>query len=195
MTDQHIPQRVVLAFVGMPGAGKTEAVIHLQKKGVPFVRFGDLTDEGLKKAGLETTPANEQAYREKIRHELGMAAYAIQAEPKIEAILAKGNVVAIDGLYSWEEYKYLKDRFPELSVIFIYAEPRVRYERLAKRPVRPFSPDEARNRDFSEIEHLHKGGSIAIADYCIVNNSSDMNDLYTKLDALMERLGVTHDTH
>jgi dephospho-CoA kinase len=182
--------RVVIAFVGMPGAGKTEAVIHLQRKGVPFVRFGDLTDEGLKKENLAINPANEQAYRERIRKEFGMAAYAIKAEPKIREILQKGNIVAIDGLYSWEEYKYLKERFPELKVIFIYAEPRVRYERLSTRPIRPLTPVEAKNRDIAEIEKLHKGGSIAIADYLIVNNSSDMGDLHKKLEELFVKLNI-----
>lgn len=182
--------RVVIAFVGMPGAGKTEAVIHLQRKGIPFVRFGDLTDEGLKKENLSINPVNEQQYRERIRKELGMAAYAIKAEPRIHEILQKGNIVAIDGLYSWEEYKYLKERFPELKVIFIYAEPKIRYERLAKRPIRPLTPDEAKSRDVAEIEKLHKGGSIAIADYLIVNNSSDMGDLHKKLEELFTKLNI-----
>ena len=183
-------KRTILAFVGMPGAGKTEAVIHLQKKGIPFVRFGDLTDEALHHQNLPITPENEKHYREEIRQELGMAAYAIKAEPKLRAILEHGSIVAIDGLYSWEEYKYLHERFPELKVIFIYAEPRVRYERLSKRPVRPFTHEEARSRDIAEIEKLHKGGSIAIADYLIVNNSSDMGDLHKKLEELFEKLGV-----
>lgn len=182
--------RVVIAFVGMPGAGKTEAVIHLQRKGVPFVRFGDLTDDGLKKENLPVNPANEQAYRESIRKELGMAAYAMKAEPKIHEILKKGNIVAIDGLYSWEEYKFLKERFPELKVVFIYAEPKIRYERLSKRPIRPLTPDEAKNRDIAEIEKLHKGGSIAIADYLIMNNSSDMGDLHKKLEELFRKLNI-----
>ncbi len=192
MNTPHISShnRAVIAFVGMPGAGKTEAVIHLQRKGVPFVRFGDLTDEGLKKENLSINPANEQAYREKIREELGMAAYAIKAEPKIREILQKGNVVAIDGLYSWEEYKYLKERFPELKVVFIYAEPKIRYERLSKRPIRPLTPDEAKNRDIAEIEMLNKGGSIAIADYLIVNNSSDMGELHSKLEELFQKLQI-----
>lgn len=189
MTDTPA-NNYLLAFVGMPGAGKTEAVMHLQKQGIPFVRFGDLTDEGLKEKGLPQTPQNEQQYREQVRQELGMAAYAIKAEPKIHEVLINHTVAAIDGLYSWEEYKYLKERFPQLQVVFIYAEPTIRYSRLAKRPIRPFTPDEARARDIAEIEKLHKGGSIAIADYLIVNNSEDLNELHGRIDELFQKLGV-----
>ena len=49
------------------------------------------------------TPANEQRFREELRQKLGMAAYAIASKTKIDAMLAKEQMVAIDGLYSWEE--------------------------------------------------------------------------------------------
>jgi dephospho-CoA kinase len=188
---QNDPQNaLIIAFVGMPGAGKTEAVSYLQKKEIPFVRFGDLTDEGLRNENLEITPVNEQVYREKIRQELGMAAYAVKAEPKIRSLLQKNAVVALDGLYSWEEYKYLKERFPNLQLIHIFAGPNIRYQRLAKRPVRPFSNDEARKRDFAEIEKLNKGGSIAISDHVIDNSSDNIEDFYRKVDSVLLQMGI-----
>ncbi|MBI2033062.1 MAG: AAA family ATPase [Candidatus Levybacteria bacterium] len=184
------PQKTIIAFVGMPGAGKSEATTYLQKKGIPFVRFGQITDEGVKELGLPLTPDNERMFREKLRKELGMAAYAKKAKPKIEELLKHHSVIAIDGLYSWEEYTLLKNDFPGLFLIHVYAEPEKRYARLSHRPIRPVPLDKVRQRDITELEMLNKGGPIAIADYMLENNTDKIEDLYEKVDLLLARLGI-----
>lgn len=183
-------KKTILALVGMPGAGKSEAAAYIQTFGIPFVRFGEVTDEGLKERSLPVTPDNEKVYREQLRRELGMAAYAIKAQPKIEALLQKHNVIALDGLYSWEEYVLLKEKFPFLLLIHIYAEPQKRYGRLAVRKIRPIPYSESYKRDVQEIEKLNKGGPIAIADYLIENNENDKIHLYEEIDTLLTRLAI-----
>jgi len=185
-----IKKPIILAFVGMPGGGKTEAVAYLEKKGIPFVRFGQITDEEVKRLGLPLTPANERMVRERIRKEEGMGAYALRAEPNISSLVSTHNVVAIDGLYSWEEYRFLKERFPGLVLIHIFAEPKIRYERLSKRTIRSLTLEESLMRDLMELEKLNKGGPIAIADYLIENNGDSIEDLYLKIDNLLLRLSV-----
>lgn len=180
---------IIIAVVGMPGSGKSAATRYLHTKGIPVVRFGDITDEGLAERNLPLTPENEKKFREAIRQTLGMDAYAQKAQPKIEKLLETNKVIALDGLYSWEEYVYLKKLFPQLVLVHIYAEPKIRYERLAKREIRPFTPDEARTRDIAEIEKLHKGGPIAIADH-IIENEKDIAELETKTDFLLNRLQI-----
>lgn len=182
--------KLIIAFIGMPGSGKSEATKYLQKKGIPSVRFGDLTDESVKRMGLELTESNERVFREKIRKELGMAAYAIKAKPKIDALSNKYSIIILDGLYSWEEYLYLKKDYPSLILVHIYAEPVVRYKRLADRKVRPVSYEDSRKRDIEEIQALNKGGPIAIADYLIQNNNNIESNLYQEIDALLERLQI-----
>jgi dephospho-CoA kinase len=181
----------LIAFVGMPGSGKTEATAYLHSKGVPFVRFGDITDEGLKAKGLPMNPQNEQEFREAIRKELGMAAYAIKSEPKISEAIKTHPVVALDGLYSWGEYRFLHDKFSQLRLIHVYATPQLRYKRLQVRPIRPIEPDMARIRDIAEIEHLDKGGPIAIADFMIENDTDHLDDLHDKIDRLFVEIGIT----
>lgn len=183
--------KILLALVGMPGGGKTEATLYLSKKGIPFVRFGDVTDETLKSLGQSLTQENEKKFRESLRAELGMAAYAIKMKPKIDDLLKSNDVLIIDGLYSWEEYVFLKKEFSNLILINIFVEPSIRYNRLSKRPIRPLTFDEARKRDIAEIEGLNKGGPIAIADYLIENNDNDLPSFYQKIDSLFERIGVT----
>jgi len=180
----------ILTFVGMPGAGKTEAVSYLEKKGIPFVRFGQFVEDGVKEKGLELTQENERKVREELREKLGMGAMAIKAKPKLEDLLRNNDVIAIDGLYSWEEYNILKEKFPKLILIHIFAEPHKRYERLAKRKIRPLS-FKAYERDVAELEKLNKGGPIAIADYLIENNNDNMEDFYSAIDQLLNRLGIS----
>ncbi|MGI8419775.1 MAG: AAA family ATPase [Candidatus Levyibacteriota bacterium] len=183
-------KKFIIAIVGMPGAGKSEAAAHLDHIGIPFIRFGQLTDETVAEMGLPLTPQNEIIAREKLRADLGMAAYAIKAKPKIDKLLKEKSVIALDGLYSWEEYAFLREVYPQLILIHVYAEPRVRYSRLAKRKVRPVSPEQSRIRDIDEIEKLNKGGPIAIADYMIENNSGDLANLQKQVDHLLKRLEI-----
>lgn len=181
----------VIAIVGMSGAGKTEVRDYLETKKFPFVRFGQITDEILQAKGLPLTQEYEKPEREALRAELGMAAYAIKSLPRIQKLLENTTTVIIDGLYSWEEYVYLLQQDFELILVVVYAEPQVRYRRLMTRPIRPLTKEEARERDIKELENLNKGGPIAIADYLIENNKDDLEDLYRKIDTLLDRLGLS----
>ncbi|HSX40513.1 MAG TPA: AAA family ATPase [Candidatus Saccharimonadales bacterium] len=183
--------KTLIAIVGMPGSGKSIATAYLHKKGIPFVRFGDLTDETLKERSLPITPENEQMVREKLRQDFGMDVYAVKAKPKIDEILKTSDTISLDGLYSWEEYLFLKNEFPNLVVIAIYARPQVRYQRLSERSVRPISKEEARARDIAEIENLNKGGPIAIADFLIDNSSDTREELHKKIDDILTH--INHD--
>ncbi|OGG10522.1 hypothetical protein A3A59_01505 [Candidatus Gottesmanbacteria bacterium RIFCSPLOWO2_01_FULL_42_10] len=171
----------IVAIVGMPGAGKSKAADFFLAKGIPVLRFGDQTDIGLKELGKEVNEVNERWYRESIRKELGMAAMAIKIEPRIREAAKTHTIIALDGLYSWEEYTYLIQKIPQLTILCIFARPQLRYERLRRRKIRPLTPEEARSRDFAEIENLHKGGPIAIADH-LIKNETTLTDLTRELE-------------
>lgn len=177
----------VVAIVGMPGSGKSLAANFFREKGLTVLRFGDQTDIGLTELGKELNEKNERWYREKLRNELGMAAMAIKIEPRIIEASKKNSIIILDGLYSWEEYVYLKKKFPKLSLLALFAPPSLRYERLHRRAERPLTQEEAASRDVSEIENLNKGGPIAGADYLIKNDSTiehlreELETFYTTL--------------
>jgi len=172
-------QMNVIALVGMPGSGKSEVARVFASSGYSKVRFGDITDEEVKKRGLKLSEENERAVREELRKKHGMAAYAILNLPRIESALKTSHVV-IDGLYSWEEYKFLKGKLGgSLKVVAVWSPPVLRYQRLRGRPVRPLTAEEAAARDYAEIENANKGGPIAMADFTISN--------YTSLDSLVEQ--------
>lgn len=162
----------VVSIVGMAGSGKSEVARVFENSGFVKIRFGDITDDEVRRRGLDLNEKNERLVREGLREEYGMAAYAKLSQPKIDAALKSSNVV-LDGLYSWEEYNLLKNHYGKsLAVVAVWAAPKKRYERLGKRPVRPLTREEAAARDVAEIEKSNKGGPIAMADFTILNDSS-----------------------
>jgi dephospho-CoA kinase len=167
----------VVSIVGMTGAGKSEVSRVFEENGFIRIRFGDLTDEGMKKRNLEPSEGNERYIRELLRQEHGMATYAKLNLPRIEQALnpsqGEGQDVVIDGLYSWEEYTYLKGRYGEdLYLVAVWSSPKTRYARLSNRSSRRLTLDEAISRDRAELGNINKGGPIAMADFTIINESS-----------------------
>ena len=150
----------IIALVGMPGAGKSSCVEYLEKKGWPSVYFGGITVDEVKARGLEVNEANERSVREELRASEGPAVMAKRMIPKIEELAAAGNsVIVADGLYSWSEYKVLKEKYgDDIIVIAIAAKRKLRHDRLASRPVRPFTEQQAIAREYAEIENIEKVG-------------------------------------
>jgi len=170
----------VIAIVGMTGAGKSEVARLFAESGFARIRFGDVTDKEIKKRGLELNEANERRIRELLRQEQGMAAYAKLNLPAIDSALKKSDVV-IDGLYSWEEYVFLKAHYGDnFAVVAVWASPKTRYTRLTARAVRGLTREEAASRDKAEIENINKGGPIAMADFTILNEHF-LDDLETEV--------------
>lgn len=181
----------VVSIVGMAGAGKSEVARIFQEHGFIKVRFGDITDQEMAKRGLPVNEGNERYIRELLRQEHGMAAYARLNLPRIDSALKQSDVV-IDGLYSWEEYRLLKDYYEDsFCVVAVWASPKTRYARLAVRANRNLTPEEAARRDIAEIENTNKGGPIAMADFTIINETS-LKSLRAAVDRVMERILVPH---
>lgn len=178
----------VIAFVGMPGSGKSIASEYFKNKEFYILYFGGLILEEVKRRGLEVNPRNEKTVREDLRRIHGMAACAYLSTPVIKEILSSQQNICIDGLYSFAEYKLLRDLLgDELAVVAIVCERKLRYSRLATREFRPLTALEAEQRDFSEIQNLEKGGPIAIADYSILNNSTEV-EFINQLEQLKRRI-------
>lgn len=181
----------VIVFVGMPGAGKSVCVEYLKKKGLPYVYFGGITIDEVKRRGMEVNEASEKLVREDIRAKEGKGAYAVRIISQIEKQFDEGHEhVVVDGLYSWTEYKIFKESFGDNAIIIAIATPaKIRHARLANRPLRPLTEAEATARDYAEIENLEKGGPIANADYFLCNEDS-VEELEADLAALLPKVGI-----
>lgn len=181
----------ILAIVGMSGCGKSVIVDYLTERGMPKIYFGGMLYKEMTKRGIEITPETQGRFREEIRDTEGDDWVGRQAVAEVKDLIAAGQKhIVLDGLYSWTEYKLFKHEFPgQVTVIAVVTPKKLRYERLAHRPERPFTPAEVRERDRSEIERVEKGGPIAAADYYLLNDSS-IDKLYSDLKAILTDLDL-----
>jgi|SRR3989344_8351024 len=182
--------KIILAIIGLPGAGKTTATEYVLKKTAwPKVYLGAVTFEELKKRGMEGGEANERKIREELRSTFGPSAYYTLSLPKIRELYQSSSLI-IESLYTWEEYLEAKKEFGEnFKALAIYSSPQTRIERMKNRPVRPLTAEELVSRDFAQIENLHQGGPIARADFTIINEGT-VEELHSKLDEVINRLSV-----
>ena len=177
----------VVSIVGMAGSGKSEVARLFEENGFSRIRFGDVTDEEIRKRGLELNEENERHVRELLRKEYGMSAYAMLNLSRID-LTRKVTDVVIDGLYSWEEYTFLRKYLSEdLYLVAVWASPGTRYARLNSRFERNLTTEEAASRDKAEIENINKGGPIAVADFTIINESS-LKDLKKGVKGVISKL-------
>lgn len=174
---------IILAIVGLPGSGKTEASDYLRSKKLPVVQFGKIINDYIDAHHLAHTEENHKKQRDALRNQYGKEAFAVLNEKKIVKALTHNHIVIIDGMRSWEEYLYLKKRFKKATIITValYADKAVRHHRIAMRKNRNKFRGEA--RDINEILDTHMGPTIAYADYYVDNNGS-LQDFKGRLEAI-----------
>jgi len=182
----------------MCGSGKSEVMTYIrEKKDFGYVRFGQTVLDIVKTLTDKPTEEIERKVRNDLREKHGMAAMAVVNIPKIDEMLKNGDVV-VDGLYSWEEYLELKSKYSNnLTVIAVYASPKIRYARLVGRAekykndkdlyYRSYTAEQAWSRDKSEIEEIHKAGPIAMADYTI-QNTGTIQDLTNQIEEVYKNI-------
>jgi len=181
ITSWKKKQKTIIAIVGLPGAGKTEAANYFKNKGLPVISFGKIINEYVEKNNLSHTNEIHRKLRMEFRQKYGMAAMAVLNEKKIKNGLKKNMVFIIEGMRSWEEYLYLKKKFPNVRIVILslFVDKDLRYKRLEERKDRKGLYGE--ERDISELIESNMGPTIAFADYLIKNNFSK-EEFYDKLE-------------
>jgi len=171
----------IIAICGMAGSGKSVVADYFVAQGYQFLRFGQVTLDVIIEQDKKPSEKLERQVRESLRKKHGMGAFAKFIIPKVEKLKKNGPVI-LDGLYSWDEYKILKNKYKDnLVLIAVWAPPELRYKRISQRKSgkkdkklrhRPFTIKEAKSRDYAELANLDKGGPIAMADYTITNENT-----------------------
>ncbi len=174
----------LIAFVGMPGSGKSEASIVARSMNIPVVSMGDVVREEAAKRGLPPTDENIGGIGTTLRKNEGMDAISKRCVPKIRA--QEGNVVVIDGTRNIEEVNYFKKQVRiDFKLVAINAPFDLRFERVKKR---------ARSDDMTGVEELkrrderEKGWgldkAIELADITF-NNTSSLKEFQEEIRNLL----------
>jgi len=174
-------KKAIIALVGMPGSGKTDAADYLKKKGLPVITFGKIVNDYIENNKLPHDEAHHQQVRVQLRKQYGQEAMAVLNADKIVESLKKNLIVVIDGMRSWEEYEYIKKHFSKakLFIIALYADKEMRYKRINSR--KHLSKLYGQLRDVNEIISTNVGSTIAYADYMVKNNFS-IDEFHDKLE-------------
>ncbi|MFH0979617.1 MAG: nucleoside monophosphate kinase [Candidatus Roizmanbacteria bacterium] len=176
-----VKDKKMIAIVGLPGVGKTDATDFFRKQGLPSISFGEVINEFIDDNHLPHVEKTHKKVRLELREKHGMAALAIMNEAKINKMLKNNMTVVIDGLRSWQEYLYLKRTFPKVKIylLAIYADKELRWARSIKRSHRNKLYGE--ERDLDELIGVNMAPTIAYADFLVKNNFS-IEDFHDKLE-------------
>lgn len=181
VTNWQRKQKTIIAIVGLPGTGKTDAADFFQKKNLPTISFGKIINDYIDRKNLPHNEETHKKIREEIRKKYGKEALAVLNIEKIKENLKNNSIIIIEGMRSWEEYLYLKKEFPKVKLVIVclFTDKDIRYKRISKRNNR--SKLYGEERDINEIIGINMGPTIAFADYLIKNNYS-LKDFYDKLE-------------
>jgi dephospho-CoA kinase len=174
----------VIATVGLPGSGKSEAAAVAREMGIPVVTMGDVIRAECRDRGLDPATHHGEVAKA-LRAERGPGAIAERSLPIIEERVAEtdADTVLIDGVRSDTEADRFEDAFGEaFSLLSIEAPFDVRAERVATRG--RDTPSEEGGESLQERDARERGfgmdDAISRADYTISNTES--------LDAFRERI-------
>ena len=124
----------VLAFVGAPAAGKTEAASVAKTLGIPIVTMGDVVRAELRRRGLPLSDENAGRIASELRAQEGMDAIAKRCIPQVRAIAGKKAVIVIDGIRGISEVETFKKEFgTDFTLVRVDAPLNLRYERIKTR--------------------------------------------------------------
>lgn len=173
-----------VAFTGMPGAGKSEAVKVAEEMGIYIIKMGDEVREEAKKRGIKLTDENLGKIADELRKEKGKDIWARKCIEKLK----DKDIVVIDGIRNIEEVEAFRQKIKNFILVAIHASPKVRYERIAKR---------GRSDDSISIEKMKErerrelswglGDVIAMADIVIINEGS-LEEFRRKIKEFLEEI-------
>jgi len=164
----------VLAFVGAPAAGKTEAASVAKSLGIPIITMGDVVRAELRRRGLPLSDGNAGGIASELRVREGMDAIAKRCIPHIKAIAGKKAVIVIDGIRGISEVETFKNEFgTDFTLVWVDAPFNLRYERIK---TRGRGDDSLSIDEFEAREEREKGWgmeeAMKNADMVIMNTGS-----------------------
>lgn len=179
----------IIAFVGMPASGKSEAAKAARKRNIPVIVMGDAVREEAGKCGLDPSDTNIGGMADQLRAAEGMDAIAKRCVPLIRKLREKTDIMIIDGIRGIAEVDRFRREFGhDFMLISIEAPIKIRLERIIsrKRSDAITSMDSLKVRDERELG-WGMGEAIASADYAI-RNTGTVDEFLEKVNSLLKEL-------
>lgn len=123
---------LLIGLVGEKGSGKdtfAKYLTEISNKKIIHIRFSDLLKETLKLWDIEPSRANLQKLAQ-VLEDFGSGTVAHGLEKQIQN--AEAEIIILDGI-RWHPDVELLKKFPNSKLIYITADPKLRFERLKSR--------------------------------------------------------------
>jgi len=179
---------IVIGFVGQLSSGKDTVVDYVKDHyGAEVFGFSKILKEILKTLDLEQTRDNYVKVSEIVREHFG--------DDILSKVMAKrvlgsdADIIAVDGVRRKTDVLYLKNN-PDFYLVNVFADPKVRYERLTKRTEKK----DDQGKTWEEFLEDHKKSTevtiqevAEMADFSIDNNGT-LEELYANVDEVMSKV-------
>ncbi|MEM2934751.1 MAG: AAA family ATPase [Candidatus Thermoplasmatota archaeon] len=158
-----------VAFTGMPGAGKTEAINVAKEMNIKVISMGDEVREEVVKRGLPLNDEITGKIADEMRKKHGAGYWAKRCLAK----MGNEDFFVIDGIRNMEEIEVFREKIDNLILVAIHASQATRYERIKKRKRygNDMNIEKFRGREKKELS-WGLGNVIAMADVVIINEGS-----------------------
>lgn len=177
--------KIILGLTGEIASGKGTVAKYLSEKyNANSHRFSTPLRDLLNRLYLEINRKNMQDISRVLREHFGqnLLARVITEDVKND----QNRVVIVDGIRRPADIEYLRE-LPEFKLVYITADPKIRYERLVKRG----ENEDDKNKTFEQFKKDHEAETELeiptigkTADYKI-NNSGNMDDLFAQINKIV----------
>jgi len=177
----------VMGISGLPGSGKSLVSDMACEKGAIIVSMGDIIREEAKKRGESTKDTAKNLRKE--HGEYIVSELTIKKIKKLEEE-SVDNTIIVEGIRSHHEVEMFKENFDNFIILSIFANPKLRFERLLNRMREDDSTDykEFQRRDQMELD-FGIGNVISLSDKLIINES-DLESYEQKIDEFLKEVGL-----
>ena len=177
----------IMGVSGLPGSGKGFVSDIATEKGAMIVSMGDIIREEAKKRGESTKETAKN-----LRKEHGQYIVAEMTIEKIKKLQEEGfeSSILVDGIRSQYEVNLFKKNFNNFIIVSIFANPKLRFERIKSRKREDDTTDYNvfAERDQRELD-FGIGNVISLSDKIIINES-DIESFEQKIREFLEEIDV-----
>ncbi len=170
----------VLAVCGLPGSGKGEFALVMERNDIPILSMGDMVRAEVSRLGIEESPGIFGEVAAQLRAEFGDDVLAKRLCDAVDELLHKNDLILIEGLRGTAEFDLFSSRWgKKFSTIAITASRETRFERTQTR-------GRSEDGDISAFEVREKretgwGLDILIDNAQItISNESNLEDFHTR---------------
>jgi dephospho-CoA kinase len=177
----------IIGVSGLPGSGKSSVSEVAIERGAIIVSMGDIIRKEAEKRGESTKKTAKN-----LRKEHGPYIVAELTIKKIKRIIDEGigTHIIVEGIRSQHEVDLFKENFDNFLIVSIFANPKLRFERIKSRKREDDTTDYKVfvERDQNEL-NIGIGNVISLSDKIIINET-DIESCKKEIEMFLEECNI-----